>query len=194
MQNKILYIIPGGNGSGKSTLASELLPPENLDFLNADEVGKEICPENIESVKIKAGKIVLERLEKLLNSQKSFAIETTLAGKNHIKTIQKAKNLGYYTVLIYSYLDSPILCENRIKIRVLNGGHNIQKNDIIRRFYRSKENFWNTYKDLVDEWNLFYNGTSEYILVAQSSESKIEIYNENLYNKFIKDLNNDKVI
>ena len=123
----------------------------------------------------------------MLNSQQSFAIETTLAGKNHIKTIQKAKNLGYYIVLIYSYLDSPILCENRIKIRVLNGGHNIPKNDIIRRFYRSKENFWNTYKDLVDEWNLFYNGTSEYILVAQSSESKIEIYNENLYNEFIKD-------
>ena len=91
MQNKILYIISGANGSGKSTLASELLPSENLDFLNADEVAKEICPENIESVKIKAGKIVLERLEKLLNSQKSFAIETTLAGKNHIKTIQKPR-------------------------------------------------------------------------------------------------------
>ena len=80
-----------------------------------------------------------------------------------------------------------ILCENRIKIRVLTGGHNIPQNDIIRRFYRSKENFWNTYKDLVDEWNLFYNGTSEYILVAQSSDSKIEIYNENLYNEFTKD-------
>ena len=187
MQDKILYIIAGANGSGKSTLASELLPSENIEFLNADEVAKEICPENIEAVKIKAGKIVLERLEKLLNGQKSFAIETTLAGKNHIKTIQKAKNLGYYVVLIYSYLDSPTLCENRIKIRVLNGGHNIPKDDIIRRFHRSKENFRNTYKDLVDEWNLFYNGTSEYILVAQSSDSKIEIYNENLYNKFIKD-------
>ena len=34
MQNKILYIIAGANGSGKSTLASELLPSENLRFLN----------------------------------------------------------------------------------------------------------------------------------------------------------------
>ncbi len=187
MQDKILYIIAGANGSGKSTLASEFLPSENLEFLNADEVAKEICPENIESVKIKAGKIVLEKLEKLLNKQKSFAIETTLAGRNHIKIIQKAKYLGYFIVLIYSYLDSPILCENRIRIRVLNGGHNIPKGDIIRRFYRSKENFWNIYKNLVDEWNLFYNGTSEYILVAQSGDSKIEIYNENLYNEFIKD-------
>ena len=187
MQNKILYIIAGANGSGKSTLASELLPSENLKFLNADEVAKEICPENIESVKIKAGKIVLKRLESLLNSGKSFAIETTLSGKNHIKTIQKAKDLGYFIVLIYSYLDNPVLCENRIKIRVLNGGHDIPKDDIIRRFYRSKENFWNIYKDLVDEWNLFYNGTSEYILVAQCANNEIEIFSENLYNDFIKD-------
>lgn len=57
----------------------------------------------------------------------------------------------------------------------------------IRRFYRSKENFWNIYKDLVDEWNLFYNGSSEYILVAQSNKSGIEIYSENLYNGFKKD-------
>lgn len=187
MNKKILYIIAGANGSGKSTLASELLPSENLEFLNADDVAKEICPDNIESVKIKAGKIVLKRLENLFDSKKSFAIETTLSGKNHIKTIKKAKELGYQVILIYSYLDNPILCENRIKIRVLNGGHNIPKEDIQRRFYRSKENFLNIYKDLVNEWNLFYNGSSEYILVAQSNQSRIEIYNENLYNEFIKD-------
>ena len=194
MQDKILYIITGANGSGKSTLASELLPSENLEFLNADEVAKEICPQRIESVKIKAGKMVLVRLENLLNAGKSFAIETTLSGKNHIKTIEKARKLGYQIVVIYSYLDNPVLCENRIKIRVLNGGHNIPKEDIIRRFHRSKENFWNIYKDLADEWNLFYNGASEYILVAQCNNNEIEIFNENLYNEFIKDFNNDKII
>lgn len=187
MNKIILYIIAGANGSGKSTLSNELLSDKNLEFLNADEIAKEICPQNIESVRVKAGKIVLEKLNKLLNNRRSFAIETTLAGKNHIKTIHKAKELGYKTVLIYSYLDNPDFCENRIKIRVLNGGHNIPKEDIIRRFYRSKENFWNLYKDIVDEWNIFYNGTSEYILVAQHSNNTLEIYNENLYNDFIKD-------
>ena len=187
MNNKVLYIIAGANGSGKSTLASELLPAENLEFLNADDIAKEICPENIESVKIKAGKIVLEKLEILLQKQKSFAIETTLSGKNHIKTVNKAKELGYKVVLIYSYLNNPTLCENRIKIRVMNGGHNIPKEDIIRRFYRSKNNFINIYKNIVDEWNISYNGTSEYILVAQSLNGIIEIFSENLYNEFIKD-------
>ena len=135
------------------------------------------------------------KLEELLNKKKSFAIETTLAGKNHIKTIHRAKELGYNVVLIYSYLDNPLMCENRIKIRVLNGGHNIPKEDIVRRFYRSKENFWNLYKDIVDEWNLFYNGLSEYTFVAHSEKiesslftpTPIEIYNESLYNEFIKD-------
>ena len=63
----------------------------------------------------------------------------------------------------------------------------IQYRYIIRRFYRSKENFWKLYKDLVDEWNIFYNGTSEYILVAQCSNKKLEIYSENMYNEFTKD-------
>jgi len=80
------------------------------------------------------------------------------------------------------------MCENKIKIRVLNGGHDIPKDDIVRRFYRSKKNFWNLYKDIVDEWNLFYNGLSEYTFVAHSDNGTIEIYNENLYNGFIKDL------
>lgn len=52
MDDKILYIIAGANGSGKSTLASELLPAENLEYLNADDIAREICPENIESVKV----------------------------------------------------------------------------------------------------------------------------------------------
>lgn len=189
----ILYIIAGANGSGKSTLASELLPSEDLEFLNADEIAKGICPEHIESVKIKAGKVVLKKLNELLSNKKSFAIETTLAGKNHIKTINIAKNIGYKVVLIYSYLNTPSMCENRIRIRVLNGGHDIPKEDIIRRFYRSKENFLNLYRDLVDEWSLFYNGISEYTLVAHCDNNKsktansIEIYNEQLYNVFTKD-------
>ena len=42
------------------------------------------------------------------------------------------------------------------------------------------------YQNLVSEWNIFYNGSSEYILVAQSINGAIEIFNENLYNDFIK--------
>lgn len=98
------------------------------------------------------------------------------------------QTIGFiYNNTIYSYLDNPVLCENRIKIRVLNGGHDIPKEDIVRRFYRSKKNFWYIYKNLVDQWTIFNNGASEYIPVAQYVNGTIEIFNEQLYNKFIKE-------
>lgn len=81
---KYLYLIAGANGSGKSTLASELLPEERLKFLNADDIAREICPENIESVRISAGKEVYKRLNTFFEEGTSFAIETTLSGGNHI--------------------------------------------------------------------------------------------------------------
>lgn len=49
---KQLFIIAGANGSGKTTLAKELLQEYPLKFLNADEIAKEINPQNIEAVKI----------------------------------------------------------------------------------------------------------------------------------------------
>jgi len=85
-------------------------------------------------------------------------------------------------------VETPNICINRIKARVLNGGHNIPDEDVIRRFYRSKNNFWNKYKDIVDEWDLFYNGVADYILVAKKESSNIEILNEALYNDFKKDI------
>lgn len=107
---KFLFIIAGANGSGKSTLASELLPEEKLKFLNADEIAKEISPNNLESVRISAGKEVYKRLNIFFETNISFAIETTLAGNNHVKTIMRAKELGYNVALIYSFVDNPKIC------------------------------------------------------------------------------------
>ena len=59
---KILYIIAGANGSGKSTLAEVLLSEKKLEFLNADEIAKEISPNAINSVPISAGKLYFKRL------------------------------------------------------------------------------------------------------------------------------------
>jgi predicted ABC-type ATPase len=64
--HKLLYIIAGANGSGKSTLANVLLKEKNLEFLNADEIAKEIAPDAINSVPISAGKLYFKRLDEYL--------------------------------------------------------------------------------------------------------------------------------
>ena len=52
----ILYIISGPNGSGKTTLAKELLENEDLEFLNADEIAKNINPSDVSKAYMQAGR------------------------------------------------------------------------------------------------------------------------------------------
>lgn len=158
LNEKQLYIIAGANGSGKSTLAEVLLPAKKLEFLNADEIAKEIAPKAINSVPISAGKVYFERLNEFFKNEKSFAVESTLSGNNIVRIINKAKSQNYKIVLVYSFLDNCTTCIERVKKRVKNGGHNVPEEDIIRRYYKSIVKFWDEYRLLADEWSLFYNG------------------------------------
>lgn len=77
---------------------------------------------------------------------------------------------------------------DRIKIRVEKGGHFIPDKDVIRRFYRSKNNFYNIYRKLADEWSIHYNSNKKLIGVATGCKSKEEVMDEDLYKMFIKDI------
>ena len=70
-----LYIIGGANGSGKTTSALQILPYflEVFEYVNADEIAGGLSPFNPESVAIQAGRLMLERLESLVNNQVDFA-------------------------------------------------------------------------------------------------------------------------
>lgn len=187
-KEKTLYIIAGANGSGKSTLASVLLKEKKLEFLNADEIAKEISPEAIDKVPITAGKEYFKKLKEFFDKEKSFAIETTLSGKNILKIITKAKSLNYKIILVYSFLESCTVCINRVKNRVANGGHNVPEVDIIRRYYKSIVKFNDEYKNQVDEWTLFFNGL-DYCpqVVAYGVKENHDIIDTKLY-KFFEEI------
>jgi predicted ABC-type ATPase len=75
-----LYIIAGCNGAGKTT-ASYTILPEILnckEFVNADEIAKGLSPFQPEEVAFEAGRIMLNRIQDLLNHGVDFAFETTL--------------------------------------------------------------------------------------------------------------------
>lgn len=182
-----MYLIAGANGSGKTTLAHELLKDEkDLLFLNADEVAEKIG----DKFGIAAGKIINTELDKVIKSKKSFVWESTISGVHHLKIIEKARNAKYDIVFIYVFLDFPRANLERIKKRVALGGHNVPRDDVIRRFYKSIKNFWSAAK-LVDIWKLFYNGDDNYELVAHGNKSAESIINDDLYKKFKKGLKNE---
>ncbi|RLC48893.1 MAG: hypothetical protein DRH57_01315 [Candidatus Cloacimonadota bacterium] len=185
---KQVFIIAGPNGSGKTTLAKELLVQDDIEFVNADEIAREINPEDVESVRIKAGKSFLARIRELIKKNKPFMFESTLSGKYSKKLITKLRDAKFRVIIVFVFVDNPEIAINRIKVRINNDGHYISDKDVIRRFYRSKNNFWNIYKNMVDEWELFYNGEKEFLQVAIGKKEHYTITNEEFFNTFLRNL------
>ena len=124
-----------------------------------------------------------------MSQNNSFILETTLSGKYLQKVIYKAKEAGFYISLIYLYLDSDSENILRVKNRVLAGGHNVPEVDIIRRYERSKYLFLYLYRQIVDEWSLFYNGDDKFELIANHKM----IIDESTYNNFLKDIKHERI-
>jgi len=91
--SKDLYIICGCNGAGKTTASYTVLPEilQCKEFVNADEIARGLSPFNSEDVAIEAGRLMLQRIELLLEREESFSIETTLATKSYINLVRRAQ-------------------------------------------------------------------------------------------------------
>ncbi len=190
MNEKMLYIVGGANGSGKTTFAIEFCKQKNLPFVNADEIAKLLNPEQIDHVKLTAGKQFFSLVDEYFEQDVSFVIESTLSGKYLVKLINRAKLLGYRFHLTYLYLDDVEINVYRVKNRVAMGGHNVPETDIRRRYTRSFSNFWTHYRKQSDEW-ILYDNSNLPKEVARGIEEAIFIHDELLYYSFLKELNYD---
>lgn len=184
--NKNLYIICGCNGAGKTTASFTVLPEilHCREFVNADEIAKGLSPFNPESVAIEAGRLMLQRIEELLDRNETFSIETTLATKSYINLVHKAQAKGYRVHLIYFWLETPELAMQRVAERVRNGGHNIPIEIIQRRYVAGIRNLFNIFMSEVDLWMIYDNSRTPRTFVAKGGRlTETEITLETTYNK-----------
>jgi len=184
--SKEVIIVAGGNGVGKTTFAREfLLENPDYEFLNADEIAKELSPDNPQSSKISAGKLFFKNLDKYVRDGKSFLIESTLSGRYLIKFIEDLQRQHYRITIMFLFVDSPKILIERVRNRVSKSGHFIPDEDVKRRFKRGKHNFWNIYKASVESWNLFYNASDGFRKIAASDETGTAVIEEDLFNVFL---------
>jgi predicted ABC-type ATPase len=133
-----LIIIAGPNGAGKTTFAREYLSADEMRFVfvNADEIARiSVLETGIESASdIHAGRIMLDRINQLVNANADFVIETTLASLTYARKIPVWRERGYNVVLVYLRLGSIADSLARVRRRVEAGGHSIPAQAIERRF------------------------------------------------------------
>ncbi|HSI74937.1 MAG TPA: zeta toxin family protein [Lunatimonas sp.] len=177
MESKRLYVISGCNGAGKTTASFNILPEilSCKEFVNADEIARGISPFQPEKVAVEAGRLMLNRISDLMEEGEDFAFETTLSTRSYKNRIIEAQNKGYFVTLIYYWLESPQLAEKRVELRVKEGGHNIPKNVINRRYLRGIQNLFNIYMFICDYTMIFDNSKPEPILVYELEKGASEI-------------------
>jgi predicted ABC-type ATPase len=102
-----------------------------------------------------------------------------------VSFLKKAKQLGYKITLLFFWLDSHATAKERVKYRVMHGGHNIPEDIIERRYKRGIENLIKLYISKVDYWIIFDN-TKEPILVAEGLNNiDFNVNNPDIWEKIV---------
>lgn len=152
-------VIAGPNGAGKTTFAREYLPREAgvIRFVNADLIASGLSPLRPELAARQGGRLVLTELERLVKAREDFAFESTLSGRTYLRLMTRWRARGYRIELVFLSLPSVELALQRIAARVRQGGHDVPRADVIRRFERSWVNFHSVYRTVADRWAVYDN-------------------------------------
>jgi len=134
----ICTIVAGPNGTRKTTFASRYLPDRG-NFINADEIAKHL-PESA-GKDIRAARLFFDEVKAFRARRENFAIESTLAGKSHLRLISALLSEGWRVDLYYLWIRAISVSIDRVAERVASGGHNILERTIINRYPRSISNF-----------------------------------------------------
>lgn len=148
------YFILGLNGAGKSSYR-DFSNFDQLTIIDPDKIKKELGCGQVE-----AGKKALKLFDDCIKDKKSFLIEATLSSNSTFKQLKKAKDNGYKVNCVYVGLEHLNEHISRVADRVRNGGHNIPREDIVRRFDKSYSNI----KKLFDTSDslLIYDNTTNF--------------------------------
>ena len=171
---KIFYLFAGVNGAGKSTLYNLAMINQNIKNtirINTDEIVREIGDWKNNSDQLKAAKMAINLRNECFLYGKSFNEETTLTGKTILKTIDRAKELGYELQLFYVGVSSTEIAKERIKSRVEKGGHHIEDDIVKKRYYESLKNL----KEILLKFDkvYLYDNSKKYKNIFSFSNNKI---------------------
>ncbi len=136
-QRPVIVALAGPNGAGKSTFYAAHLQPSGLRLINADILAREIGIDAYHAAKITAA-----LRETLLKQRESFVFETVFSDPvgDKIAFLQKAVGAGYNVILCFIGLATAETSEQRVAMRVTQGGHDVPGDKLTARFPRTLAN------------------------------------------------------
>jgi len=136
-QRPILVAVAGPNGAGKTTFYHSHLKPAGLRFLNADEVARDLAIDAYE-----AARVVTGLRQELVKQGVNFVFETVFSDPagDKLAFLKAAAQSGYTVVLCFIGLASATTSDERVALRVTQGGHDVPHEKLMARFPRTLAN------------------------------------------------------
>ena len=128
-----------------------------MHFVNADLIAEGLSPLRPALAAMAAGRLMLKEMERLAAARRDFAIESTLSGRGLAARLRRWKKAGYGVEIVFLRLSTARLALKRVAMRVRQGGHDVPRADVLRRFDRGWDNFVRLYRPLADAWSVYDN-------------------------------------
>ena len=144
-ERPIVVAIAGSNGAGKTTFYHAHLASAGLRFVNADLLAREL---NIDAYA--AAKLADNIRRELIKMGESFTFETVFSDPvgEKVEFLKMAAVKGYTVVLLFIAIDDVSLSNERVAMRVTQGGHDVPSDKIVERFPRTQQNLRRAIKEL----------------------------------------------
>jgi predicted ABC-type ATPase len=136
-KRQVIVALAGSNGAGKTTFYHAHLQPSGLRYINADVLAKELGMDAYAAAKT-AG--VLR--QRLVDQRESFVFETVFSDPvgDKLEFLQSALRAGYEVVLCFIGIAGPETSDQRVAMRVSQGGHDVPLEKLVTRFPRTLAN------------------------------------------------------
>ena len=141
----VVVAIAGSNGAGKTTFYGAHLRAVGLRFVNADILARELSVDPYA-----AARIADSLRRELIEQRESFVFETVFSDPvgDKMAFLQQAAAAGYTTILCFVGIASAEVSDERVAMRVTQGGHDVPTDKLIGRFPRTLANLHRAVREL----------------------------------------------
>lgn len=173
----------GPNGSGKSTIYSKLSaeePSGSIWIINPDELTRKIRAHEglpLEQANLESVKRIEAWLYASVMAHQTVGVETVLSTAKYRKLVETAQAQGFAVRVIFVFLANPDLNIERVRVRVIKGGHDVPEDRIRARWVRSFEQFgW--FLEQADRADVFENSGAEPRLIMTKVDDELIVYDD----------------
>ena len=133
----VIVALAGSNGAGKTTFFHAHLQAGGLRLINADVLARELKVDAYQAARM-AGAL----RQRLVDQRESFVFETVFSDPvgDKLAFLEAAIKAGYDVVLCFIGIASAETSDQRVAMRISQGGHDVPRDKLVTRYPRTLAN------------------------------------------------------